>query len=587
MIRKLHPLILPLAALWVCLASFALRAQENERSAEPPAQPPAAEAPEESASDERESSRTEEAIGEDIGERIERRIERRLRARHRDNAIIHFGDDSHLPADREADEVVAIFGSATAEGTVHDNVISIFGNTRATGPVGRSAVAVFGDVYVNGTVGEDVVAVMGNVELGPEADVDGQVVAVGGQLVKQPGAYVRGDEQEIAIAAGWLKAESARTWVEQCLLLMRPLAFEPNLGWAWGIAFAFLAFYIVVTLMFGSAVERCVQTLEQRPGQSFVTSILSVLVTPAVFLLLAISVIGLLLVPFVATILFGAVLFGKAVVLAALGRRVTRFTGIAPINHLAFAVFVGGLIVLVLYVIPVVGFIAYKLLGILGFGVVAYTMLLTLQDRRARAEPAVAQATAAAGPGPGAAFSPGPGAAPAPEAPASAESSAGTTAEAGPQAGTTAEAHAEAAAPQAGAPAPATAAIDVTTLPRAGFWIRMGALLIDVILVAVLLEILSPFGDIMLVALGVYGALMWKLRGTTVGGIVFGLKVVRQDGREMSWDTAIVRALSCFLSLVVAGLGFFWIAFDPERQAWHDKIAGTLVVRAPKGSALL
>jgi uncharacterized RDD family membrane protein YckC len=32
----------------------------------------------------------------------------------------------------------------------------------------------------------------------------------------------------------------------------------------------------------------------------------------------------------------------------------------------------------------------------------------------------------------------------------------------------------------------------------------------------------------------------------------------------------------------VAGLGFFWIAFDHERQAWHDKIAGTVVVRVPK-----
>jgi uncharacterized RDD family membrane protein YckC len=34
------------------------------------------------------------------------------------------------------------------------------------------------------------------------------------------------------------------------------------------------------------------------------------------------------------------------------------------------------------------------------------------------------------------------------------------------------------------------------------------------------------------------------------------------------------------LSLVVAGLGFIWIAFDGAKQAWHDKIAGTVVVRA-------
>jgi uncharacterized RDD family membrane protein YckC len=50
----------------------------------------------------------------------------------------------------------------------------------------------------------------------------------------------------------------------------------------------------------------------------------------------------------------------------------------------------------------------------------------------------------------------------------------------------------------------------------------------------------------------------------------------------MNWETAIVRALGCFLSLAIAGLGFIWIAFDGAKQAWHDKIAGTVVVRVPR-----
>jgi uncharacterized RDD family membrane protein YckC len=49
----------------------------------------------------------------------------------------------------------------------------------------------------------------------------------------------------------------------------------------------------------------------------------------------------------------------------------------------------------------------------------------------------------------------------------------------------------------------------------------------------------------------------------------------------------IVRALACFFSLIVVGLGFFWIAFDPEKQGWHDKIAGTVVVKLPKGVSLV
>ena len=115
----------------------------------------------------------------------------------------------------------------------------------------------------------------------------------------------------------------------------------------------------------------------------------------------------------------------------------------------------------------------------------------------------------------------------------------------------------------------------------------MAALLIDIILVGVIVSRLDTSDSFWIVALAGYGAIMWKLKGTTIGGIVCGLKIVRRDGAALSWDTAIVRALACFLSMAVAGLGFLWIIFDEDRQAWHDKIAGTLVVRAPRPQSLV
>jgi uncharacterized RDD family membrane protein YckC len=126
-----------------------------------------------------------------------------------------------------------------------------------------------------------------------------------------------------------------------------------------------------------------------------------------------------------------------------------------------------------------------------------------------------------------------------------------------------------------------------SALPRAGFWIRIAALLIDALLVGAVLAFVHHSTHLELLALAAYGAIMWKLKGTTIGGIVCGLCVVRMDDRPLDWPTAIVRALSCFLSLAVVGLGFIWIAFDDERQAWHDKIAGTVVVRVPQGVSLL
>ena len=60
-----------------------------------------------------------------------------------------------------------------------------------------------------------------------------------------------------------------------------------------------------------------------------------------------------------------------------------------------------------------------------------------------------------------------------------------------------------------------------------GFWLRMGALLIDVVLIGVVLRLLHPLGHFHLIVLAAYGAIMWKTRGSTVGGMVFDLHVVR------------------------------------------------------------
>jgi hypothetical protein len=95
-------------------------------------------------------------------------------------------------------------------------------------------------------------------------------------------------------------------------------------------------------------------------------------------------------VPFVMAAIVCAVLFGKAVMLAWIGRRITGPASPRPGNP-AFAVLVGGAVVLVLYVVPVLGFLVYNLLGILGFGAVVYTLVLAGKARQAaKVEPAPA-----------------------------------------------------------------------------------------------------------------------------------------------------------------------------------------------------
>ena len=67
--------------------------------------------------------------------------------------------------------------------------------------------------------------------------------------------------------------------------------------------------------------------------------------------------------------------------------------------------------------------------------------------------------------------------------------------------------------------------------------------------------------------------------GQTPGKMIFGLKVVQSTGEQMTFGLAFLRWVGYVISAVVLYLGFVWIAIDANKQGWHDKIAGTVVIR--------
>jgi uncharacterized RDD family membrane protein YckC len=224
---------------------------------------------------------------------------------------------------------------------------------------------------------------------------------------------------------------------------------------------------------------------------------------------------------------------------------------------------------MLLYTVPILAFIVSMLIGFLGLATVIYTLILSMRRNPKPAPP-----------------TPPPAAGVPPALPLGAPGASGVQSASGTNDGPSA------AVPPAfaGLPAVPPPVVSAMTLPRAGFVIRTAALCIDLVLCILVIEVIPwvhfHCGLILLVLAG-YGAVMWKLRGTTVGGSICHLKVVRVDDRPLDWTVAIVRSLSCFLSLFVVGLGFLWVAIDDEKQAWHDKIAGTTVVRVPKSVALI
>lgn len=133
-------------------------------------------------------------------------------------------------------------------------------------------------------------------------------------------------------------------------------------------------------------------------------------------------------------------------------------------------------------------------------------------------------------------------------------------------------------------PSPVVSAATVLTTPDlAGFWARVGAYIVDGFVIGLVTVGLYPAGSLgnalsFLLNLG-YFAYFWSTGGDTLGMRWLGLRVVREDGQPLSLRTGVIRYFALFLASLPLGLGLVWAAFDSKKQGWHDKLAGTLVVK--------
>jgi len=121
----------------------------------------------------------------------------------------------------------------------------------------------------------------------------------------------------------------------------------------------------------------------------------------------------------------------------------------------------------------------------------------------------------------------------------------------------------------------------------AGFWIRFGASLIDYALAAVGAGIIervaalapTPVLSFVFIPFVIYGLYKY-LKCQTLGRRILGVTVVNQAGEEVSfWRGALRETIGKFVSAIFFFLGYIWVALDPDKQGWHDKIAGTYVIR--------
>lgn len=121
--------------------------------------------------------------------------------------------------------------------------------------------------------------------------------------------------------------------------------------------------------------------------------------------------------------------------------------------------------------------------------------------------------------------------------------------------------------------------------PRAGFWRRFAAILIDDILLGVvfliLVAALKGVGDAIgiLIAIGYFVYLEGGPRGQTLGKRALGIRVIDFDGGgQIGYGRAFIRYIGRIVSGIVIYIGFLWMLWDREKQCWHDKFANDVVV---------
>jgi uncharacterized RDD family membrane protein YckC len=72
----------------------------------------------------------------------------------------------------------------------------------------------------------------------------------------------------------------------------------------------------------------------------------------------------------------------------------------------------------------------------------------------------------------------------------------------------------------------------------------------------------------------------WVHGGQTLGMRAWRIRVVRDDGRALTWGRAALRFASALVAALPAGLGLWWGVLDAGKRGWHDRWTGTRVVRA-------
>lgn len=132
----------------------------------------------------------------------------------------------------------------------------------------------------------------------------------------------------------------------------------------------------------------------------------------------------------------------------------------------------------------------------------------------------------------------------------------------------------------------------------AGFWVRTGAAIIDTILLMIIIfpavtaiygqeywlseSFVVGFWDVIInyILPAITVILFWSYKSATPGKMATKLTIVdSKTGGKPTTKQLIVRYLGYYVSMIPLFIGIIWVGIDKRKQGWHDKLAGTVVVK--------
>jgi RDD family len=434
----------------------------------------------------------------------------------------------HLKGDSDAIVTGSSYKLAASE-TTNGAVVLIGGTGEIDGTVNGDLVLIGSKATVAGTVNGDLVTVGSNLTFISGAVANGDYVSVASEVKGEQELTTNGERVSLNTYSPVVPV------VKEALTnIVAMRTMSPTSIFGWMLALVMLLVRLVLALIFPKVFVGTEAIIRDRPGPSLLVGLAMILGGAVLSFLLAITVIGIIALPFLALALFIVNIFGSAAVCYAIGRRITP--QLATQRYATYLWIICGTVVIwVLYCIPVIGFIAAGVVSLLGIGTFAIYLVDRYRSNASRTLPA-------------------------PIAPVETENSA--TVRSSPLA------------------LPSIKAKMAIGAPKAQFLPRLFASIIDlIVLYALLSSVHLSHAIIPAWVLYRFGMFVWK--SSTLGQIVLNLQVQKRDGSSLvsDYSGALIRALSSLLSLIPLGLGFIWILFNRDLEAWHDKISETYVVQ--------